>query len=284
MRGVVMPIYRLVFLDENDEAIAEHVFDDENESSAVLLAYTLAEACSDRCRDFELWRGSRPVRHMDAGIFFSVDKKVLEREEVLRHEIAIRDSRSPVSGSPKLLDRIARLESDLRSKGRRAQSRPSASSAVIAAETADSADDGVVGHPLDLHLGRRLQELRLKRGQSQGKLASQLGVSHQAVQKYESGEIRISASRLYDIATALAVEPRVFFEGFGNAPTIPTLPADGSFDRRTIHRLVTGYYGIRDEGLRRCIHQLVRALGASGDKANGISRELGRHGSDSSLA
>jgi len=55
---------------------------------------------------------------------------------------------------------------------------------------------------------------RIQLGMSQGALAAKIGVSFQAVQKYESGDIRISASRLYDVAQVLQVTPGFFFEGY----------------------------------------------------------------------
>src|ERR1043166_6701168 len=51
-------------------------------------------------------------------------------------------------------------------------------------------------HPIDVYVGGRMRLRRIQLGLSQGALASKIGVSFQAVQKYESGDIRISASRL----------------------------------------------------------------------------------------
>ena len=69
-------------------------------------------------------------------------------------------------------------------------------------------------HPIDVYVGGRMRLRRIQLGLSQGALASKIGVSFQAVQKYESGDIRISASRLYDVAQVLEVSPAFFFEGY----------------------------------------------------------------------
>ena len=49
-------------------------------------------------------------------------------------------------------------------------------------------------------------------GMPQKKLARQLGISFQQVQKYESGANRISASKLWQLCGVLDVTPGFFFE------------------------------------------------------------------------
>ena len=68
-------------------------------------------------------------------------------------------------------------------------------------------------HPVDKHVGSRVRTRRLMLGMSQGKLAAQLGVTFQQVQKYERGTDRISASRLLAMSQALQVPVPFFFEG-----------------------------------------------------------------------
>jgi transcriptional regulator with XRE-family HTH domain len=54
-------------------------------------------------------------------------------------------------------------------------------------------------------------------GVSQEKLADQLGLTFQQVQKYERGHNRISASKLFQIAQALETDISHFFRGMGGA-------------------------------------------------------------------
>ena len=68
-------------------------------------------------------------------------------------------------------------------------------------------------HHVDVHVGRRVYERRAQLGITQGDLARALGVSFQQLQKYEKGANRISASRLWGTAAALAVDIDYFFEG-----------------------------------------------------------------------
>ena len=84
---------------------------------------------------------------------------------------------------------------------------------------------------IDRHVGARARSLRLQRGVSQSELASELGVSFQQVQKYETGTNRVSASKLYSIAQALKVRPGYFFDGLDNSlpnPEIVELDVDAA--------------------------------------------------------
>jgi transcriptional regulator with XRE-family HTH domain len=121
-------------------------------------------------------------------------------------------------------------------------------------------------HPIDVYVGGRMRLRRIQLGLSQGALASKIGVSFQAVQKYESGDIRISASRLYDVAQVLEVSPGFFFEGYPDGMVPSNLGgepgfADETFDRREIMSLIRGYYGIRDPHLQADILRLISKLG-----------------------
>jgi transcriptional regulator with XRE-family HTH domain len=97
-------------------------------------------------------------------------------------------------------------------------------------------------------------------------LANRIGVSFQAVQKYESGDIRISASRLYDVATVLQVAPGFFFEGYPDGVVAGNLGEEGAspeetFDRREIMSLIRGYYGIKDPAVKADVLRLICRLG-----------------------
>jgi transcriptional regulator with XRE-family HTH domain len=56
-------------------------------------------------------------------------------------------------------------------------------------------------------IGDRIREARLARGLSQKQLAYALGVSHQAVNKYEQANVDLSIGRLLALAEALGVTP-----------------------------------------------------------------------------
>ena len=67
--------------------------------------------------------------------------------------------------------------------------------------------------PVDRHVGARVRLCRRIRGVKQTDLSIAIGLTFQQVQKYENGANRISASKLYAIASALKAPVSFFFEG-----------------------------------------------------------------------
>lgn len=67
-------------------------------------------------------------------------------------------------------------------------------------------------NPIDVHVGRRLLLRRTLLGISQECLAHLLGLTFQQIQKYERGQNRIGASRLWDLSKVLKVPVGFFFE------------------------------------------------------------------------
>src|SRR6201987_5585214 len=68
-------------------------------------------------------------------------------------------------------------------------------------------------NPTDKYVGSRVRMRRLMLSMSQEKLAEQLGLTFQQVQKYEKGANRVSASRLQQLVNILQVPIPFFFEG-----------------------------------------------------------------------
>jgi transcriptional regulator with XRE-family HTH domain len=66
---------------------------------------------------------------------------------------------------------------------------------------------------VDTHVGKRLRQRRLIRRLSQRELAAKLGISPQQLQKYEIGQNRITAARLYNCAEVLDVPIWSFYVG-----------------------------------------------------------------------
>ena len=64
---------------------------------------------------------------------------------------------------------------------------------------------------IDKVISQRLRIYRVCAGITQEKLARELGIKFQQVQKYESGTNRITAGRLWDAAQALGVEVKELF-------------------------------------------------------------------------
>jgi transcriptional regulator with XRE-family HTH domain len=66
---------------------------------------------------------------------------------------------------------------------------------------------------VDVTVGERLRKRREALEISQDELAQGLGITYQQLQKYERGDNRISAGRLYDAAKILKTSIAFFFEG-----------------------------------------------------------------------
>ncbi len=60
---------------------------------------------------------------------------------------------------------------------------------------------------VDAAMGQTLRKYRKAAGLSQAELGQAVGVSFQQIQKYETGDNRVSISRLFRIAEKLEVEP-----------------------------------------------------------------------------
>ncbi|MBO9547092.1 helix-turn-helix transcriptional regulator [Caulobacter sp.] len=71
-------------------------------------------------------------------------------------------------------------------------------------------------NPVDLHVGARIRMRRKILGVSQERLAEDLGLTFQQIQKYERGANRVSASKLYEIAKSLQSSVGYFFEGLAD--------------------------------------------------------------------
>ena len=116
---------------------------------------------------------------------------------------------------------------------------------------------------VDAYVGARIGLRRSALGLSQSALAQQLGISFQQVQKYETGQNRISASRLHRAATVLGTSVETFFppvetargaadDGWESLRFI-TSTADG----RTV---ASDFPLIENRDLRRAVARIVRAL------------------------
>lgn len=112
--------------------------------------------------------------------------------------------------------------------------------------------------PIDVHVGRRLRQARLLAGLSQEELGDGIGVSFQAVQKYEHGENRLSASRLFRAAKLLSRSVSFFFDDIEDEGATGT---EGGFSRDEIE-LIRHYRQISSEDVRDHLLQVMKRIGA----------------------
>ena len=124
---------------------------------------------------------------------------------------------------------------------------------------------GRIGGPeeVDAFVGARISLRRSAMGLSQTALAQRIGISFQQVQKYETGQNRISASRLHRVATVLATSVEAFFPPVTTARDASdtgwealrhiTATAEG-------RAVATAFPLIEDRELRKAVARIVRAL------------------------
>lgn len=126
--------------------------------------------------------------------------------------------------------------------------------------SADEADDSSTQRArlADRHVGARIRERRLMLGLSQQQLASMIGVTYQQAHKYERGLNRISAGRLFEIATVLAVPVSWFFEGLNDDGAAQPL----SVRQRMCLELARNFAMIDNEKHQEALSQMARALAA----------------------
>lgn len=142
-------------------------------------------------------------------------------------------------------------------------------------------DGGSGPNPVDVHVGSRVRFRRLYLDMSQSKLARELGLTFQQIQKYERGLNRISASRLYDLTRVLDVPVSFFFddmpEGLTRDKPIREAGAPDQLEvadpmsHRATVDLVRAYYRIADPVVRKRIYEMTKALAAGAEAPSEVA-------------
>jgi len=104
-----------------------------------------------------------------------------------------------------------------------------------------------MSHPVDVHVGRKLKQIRTLRRYSQTDVARKLDLSFQQIQKYEIGSNRIAASRLYELSQILDVPTSYFFEGLHDNDNAAPTRRDPGMD------IVTAIAAIKDDTMKKRI-------------------------------
>lgn len=122
-------------------------------------------------------------------------------------------------------------------------------------------------NPIDLHVGARIRMRRKILGVSQERLAEDLGLTFQQVQKYERGANRVSASKLYEIARSLQSSVAYFFDGLADPTDADGMAETGA--EQFVHDFLMTPEGLEMASLfpkisrpkvRRRILDLVRSM------------------------
>ncbi len=124
---------------------------------------------------------------------------------------------------------------------------------------------------VDEHIGQRVQLRRVMMGLSQKDLAKICGVTFQQIQKYETAGNRISASRLFELSTALETPVSFFFQGLpGNTPMetrggkstgrVAEQKNDDPLAKNESLQLINLYWKLPDDDQRKMIMKMLRTL------------------------
>lgn len=108
-----------------------------------------------------------------------------------------------------------------------------------------------MSHPVDIHVGRKLKQIRTLRRMSQTDVARKLNLSFQQIQKYEIGSNRVAASRLFELSQILDVPPSFFFDDLHVNENNPPKADPGM---EIVHALAA----IKDEDVKSRIVTFIR--------------------------
>jgi transcriptional regulator with XRE-family HTH domain len=121
--------------------------------------------------------------------------------------------------------------------------------------------------PIDIHVAARLRMRRMLQGVSQEALAARIGVTFQQIQKYEKGQNRIGASRLFQLAQALSAPVDYFFEGLpteqGETPPVDPAVLESLTSPEGM-QLHVAFQKIRGAQTRRRIVDLLSSMAEDG--------------------
>ena len=129
-------------------------------------------------------------------------------------------------------------------------------------------------HSIDHHVGSRVKLKRKLERLSQEALGYRVNLTAQQIQKYERGENRIGASRLYDLSQALGVPPSFFFDDmpenviaqapleYKGAPKVfgAAKPSNDPMQSPETAELIGYFQSIADGKSRRKFLEMTKAL------------------------
>ena len=130
-------------------------------------------------------------------------------------------------------------------------------------------------NPTDRHVGSRIRLRRNIVDMSQERLAQQLGITFQQVQKYEKGTNRVGASRLQAIANILGVPVAFFFEDLSFNEAAPEQASEDTESAAIGDNFLSSTEGLQlnrafmkitDEKVRRVIIEMVKGIAESFDR------------------
>lgn len=119
-------------------------------------------------------------------------------------------------------------------------------------------------HAVDVQVGKKIRNQRMISGISQSELGDRIGVTFQQIQKYEKGSNRVSASRLVEIAGAMNIDVRSFFDEMeGQAANNNEAVKEEFVVSRQGLLLNSAFLSIKNEAIRTKILKLVQEIAST---------------------
>lgn len=109
-------------------------------------------------------------------------------------------------------------------------------------------------------LGRRVRELRERKGVSQDTLAGESGVAVYTLQKLEKGQAKTQIVSIFKICDALGIQPVELFEDLEEA--------DAAKDKRKVVNRIARLCAAQDLETAEAIEKVVKTALASGLKVS----------------
>jgi transcriptional regulator with XRE-family HTH domain len=138
---------------------------------------------------------------------------------------------------------------------------------------------------VDKHVGRRLRLLRQMNDMSLERLAEIVDVAPQQIQKYEVGETRISASRIYEMSKIFSVPLSWFYDDLTASTSAEVearirrwepandiagkAPGDASHAETSHEELLARYYALLTPEMREKLVDIARMLSEMASKRAG---------------
>jgi transcriptional regulator with XRE-family HTH domain len=114
----------------------------------------------------------------------------------------------------------------------------------------------------DRFIGQRVRLARKISMMSQQRLAAEIGVTYQQVQKYENGTDRIGAGRLFQVALTTD-HPIEFFFNFDGEAVSPASKRHDPLSDSAIQKLIAAASAIRSKALLANLAQVADSFASS---------------------
>lgn len=120
--------------------------------------------------------------------------------------------------------------------------------------------------PIDSRVGLAIRMRRIELDLSQEKVAGELGITAQQLQKYERGANRVGASRLYELAQILGVSVQYFFPEEKTADVRADRPQVGpgsmiaALEDTATLRLLRLFSSLNDQSMKNRVISLIEAV------------------------